>query len=191
MKEWVDISTVVVSGVGSAALVAALLYSVQQVKTLRAQLTLESDQAERALVAQRASNDLKLMEHAMAVDRLFIDIPELRPYIYDGQDLPDEEPLRAQILATAELIVDLTDSVANMIRFGQLDPKDQEAWAIALGFYGRSPIVRLVAEQGQGAWRESTIALLMRDSEYTCHPVRGIRSNLELSDSDLSPLGVS
>ena len=153
MSEWVDITSVVASGVGSAALAAALIYSVQQVKTLREQLTLESDQAERALVAQQASNDLKLMEHAMAVDRLFIEFPELRQYIYDDNGLPDEEPLRARILATAELIVDLTDSVANMIRFGELDSEDQEAWAIALGFYGRSPIVRLVAEQGQGAWR--------------------------------------
>jgi hypothetical protein len=71
VSEW----AAVVSGTGSVALAAALLYSARQVKTLRAQLMLENYQAERSLRAQRASNDLKVMERVMAVDRLFIDAP--------------------------------------------------------------------------------------------------------------------
>ncbi len=109
----------------------------------------------------------------MALDRLFVDIPELRPYFYNDQDVPADEPMRAQVLATAELIVDLADSVSSMMRHSQLDLSDQAAWAEALAVYGRSPAVRLIIEDdGYGeAWRESTIALL-RGGKISTAPAR-------------------
>ena len=68
---------------------------------------------------------------------------------------------RARVMATAELIVDLADTVASMVRHGQLDDKDVAAWRNALQGYGRSPAVRLVAAGGEGAWRESTLEMLI------------------------------
>ena len=162
MNDWVSMVSVVFSGIGSAAVALALFYSSREVKELRAQLEFSQKQAQDLLVAQRAANDLKLMSHAMALDRLFIDHPELRPHIYDGREIPDEEPKRSSVLATAELVVDLADSVASMIRHGQLHPSDEKAWEAALRFWGRSPAVRSMVENDPtgGAWRESTLALL-------------------------------
>lgn len=76
-------------------------------------------------------------------------------------------------MATAELIIDLADSVANMTRLGQLDSDDQKAWAIAFEWYGRSPAVQLVGKQNgfDGAWRESTLALLNIGAESARHPL--------------------
>jgi hypothetical protein len=168
-----EIPLIVVSGIGSAAVTVALLYSARQTRTLKAQFELDNDQAERSLTTQRAGNDLKLMELVMALDRLFIEEPGLRQYFYDGREIPDDELTRTRVIATAEYIIDLADSVANMIRLEQLDLEDQEAWAIALKWYGRSPAVRLVAKQGAGAWRQSTLALLLADEGETTHPVVG------------------
>lgn len=158
----VDIAAIVVSGVGSGAVVAALLYSRREVKVLQEQLAFDAIQAHGALIAQRGANDLKLMGYAMSVDRLFVEFPELRPYFYADHELPREEPLRSKVIAAAELIVDLADSVTNMIRHGQLDQSDQKAWAAALASYGCSPAVKLIVTEyeGKGAWREATFDLL-------------------------------
>jgi hypothetical protein len=102
------------------------------------------------------------MGYTMALDRVFIDLPELRPYFYDGREVPDDEPMRARVMATAELIVDLADSVSSMMGHGQLDPSDQKAWEVALRSYGRSQAVSLIIEEdgNEGAWRKPTIDLL-------------------------------
>jgi hypothetical protein len=102
------------------------------------------------------------MGYTMALDRVFIDLPELRPYFYDGREVPDDEPMRARVMATAELIVDLADSVSSMICHGQLDHSDQKAWEVALRLYGRSQAVNLVIEEdgNEGAWRKPTLDLL-------------------------------
>jgi hypothetical protein len=171
MNDWVSMASVVFSGIGSAAVAAALLYSSREVKELQAQLEFSQKQAQDLLTAQRAANDLKLMSHAMALDRLFVDHPELRPHIYDGWEIPEEEPQRSSVLATAELVVDLADTVASMMRHGQLHPSDEKAWETALRFWGRSPAVRLMVENDPtgGAWRESTLALL-RNTDEPGHP---------------------
>jgi hypothetical protein len=158
---WAEIALIAVSGIGSMAVVAALVYSARQAKTLQAQLAHQIGQADEALIAQRAANDLKLMEHAMALDRVFVDAPELRGFFYEGWEPPVDSLERARVMATAELIVDLADTVASMVRHGQLDEKDVTAWRSALQGYGRSPAVRLVAAAGEGAWRESTLKMLI------------------------------
>lgn len=157
---WTDIALIVVSGVGSAAVAIALVYSARQAKTLQAQLAHQLAQADESATAQRAANDLKLMEQVMALDRIFIEMPELRGFFYDGLDLPHDEIERARVMSTAELVIDLADTVASLIRHGQLDEEDKRSWSAALQAYGRSPAVRSMARQGEGAWRNSTLALL-------------------------------
>lgn len=132
---------------------------------------LDREQAQLALKAHRANNDLQLMAHTMALDRVFIENPDLRPYFYEGEPIPDDEPLRGRVLSTAELIVDLVDTVASMLRHGQLDDEDIGPWGLALAWYGRSPAVRFVALNGEGVWRASTLALMALDGRETVHPI--------------------
>lgn len=171
MSGVVDIVSTVTGTVGSGAVVLALLYSSRQTKVLQGQLDLQVEQAERMLASQRASNDLALMTQVMGLDRLFIEQPDLREYFYEDRPIPDAPHDRARVESAAELIVDLADSVAGMIRLGQLDPEDVEAWTIALRWYGRSPAVRKIAASGEGAWRPATLALLSADPEGLIHPV--------------------
>jgi hypothetical protein len=46
---------------------------------LQDQLALERTEAQQALAARRANNDPQLMSHTMALDRIFIEYPDLRP----------------------------------------------------------------------------------------------------------------
>jgi len=152
------IASIVVSAAGSGAVTMALYFSSREVKVLREQLALEAKKAEQGGVAQRAANDLDLMGYTMAVDRLFVEFPQLRRYFYEEAEIPSEEPLRSQVISTAELIIDLADSVTNMIRHGQLDIADRDAWTAALASYGRSPAVRMLVTEyeGKGIWRNAT-----------------------------------
>lgn len=136
----------------------ALFFSSREVKVLREQLALDAKQAEQNVITQRAANDLELMGCTMALDRLFVEFPKLRPYFYEDVELPSEEPLRSQVISAAELIVDLADSVTNMVRHGQLDAADRDAWAASLASYGRSPAVKMIVKEyeGKGIWREAT-----------------------------------
>jgi hypothetical protein len=178
MSQLADVVSIATSALGSVAIAGALFYSARQTKALQDQLVLDREQAERALVAHRANNDLQLMTHAMALDRLFVELPELRPYFYDGEPIPDGDPERGRVISAAELIVDLADTVASMQRHGQLDPEDEAAWAIAMEWYGRSPAVRLVAAHGAGMWRSATLRLLAIDGEARVHPIaKGIPSH--------------
>jgi hypothetical protein len=165
-----DLPSIIASGLGSGAVTVALIYSAKQTRTLKAQFKLENAQAEQAWTTQRATNDLRLMEYIMSLDRLFIDRPGLRPYFYDGLAVPSDSTIRARVLATAELIVDLADSVVNMMRLKQLDQANQAAWETALRLYGRSPAVRLlVTGEAANARLPETIALLVND-EVARHP---------------------
>jgi hypothetical protein len=47
------------------------------------------------------------------VYKLFVDHPELRPYFYDRQPLPEDEPDRSRVLACAELLTDFFEHIAH------------------------------------------------------------------------------
>lgn len=173
MSGWAEVASIAVSGLGTAAVTGALVYYGQQTKALRAQVALQTEQAERSLASDRAGLDLQLMEFIMSLDRVFISEPELRPYIYDGRPIPSDDPSRARVLATAELVVDLAETVMSMARHGQLEPDDERAWRVALGWYGRSPAVRLVVEQSRETYLASTVEVLLADTQEHAHPASG------------------
>jgi len=182
MSQLADAVSIAASAFGSVAIAGALFYSARQTKALQGQLALDREQAERALVAHLANNDLQLMTLAMGIDRLFVDSPELRPYFYDGEPIPDTDPERGRVISAAELIVDLADTVASMQRHGQLEAEDEAAWAICMEWYGRSPAVRQVATHGAGMWRAATLRLLAIDGKADVHPIAaGIPSQAPLA----------
>jgi hypothetical protein len=158
--EITDVPLDILTGIGSAAVAAAVAYAGVQSHTFREQLKLAERQAAEALLAQQAQNDLALETHILALDRLFIERPALRKYFYEKAPIPTDEPHRSEVLATGELIVDVAEAVANVIRLKQLTPEDEAIWATALEFYGRSPAVREVFESFGAVWRAETRDLL-------------------------------
>jgi hypothetical protein len=165
MSSVTDVAATVVGALGVPAVFGALFYAAQQAKLHRAQVELQTQQEARTATTSRAALDLQLIRMAVSLDQLFIDSPDLRPFIYDAQ------VQRWRVLAIAELIVDLADAVGSMVRHDQLHPDDERAWAEAIGWYGRSPAVRYIAEQYADIYRPPTVGWLLADPVAAKHPL--------------------
>jgi hypothetical protein len=66
--------------------------------------------------SQRSMNaDLQFRVHSVMqeLDKFFVDRPELRPYFYDNKRPPKTKRERDQVDATAEMIVDIAESIVD------------------------------------------------------------------------------
>ncbi len=189
-----DLALVIVSGVGSAAVAGALVYSARETRTLREQYQLERDTAERGLVAGRAANDLSLMELMMRLARLCVDAPELAPYFYEQWELPEDPMTRTRVLAVASYIVNLADSVSNMMRLEQLDDDNRTAWRVALRRFAASPAVQHVVRRNPAVWLPETAGMLLGDDAQVTEATHVDERTIDVGDQapyspDASSLG--
>jgi hypothetical protein len=51
----------------------------------------------------------RTLSNVLALDRVFLDHPELRPYFYEGKDLDKSDPLYPKVEAVAEMHLDVFD----------------------------------------------------------------------------------
>lgn len=129
--------------VGTAGVLGALVFSGLQTRWLRKQLMLANEQNQRTTSLEQASLDLQLMECIMEVDRVFIEWPEMHEFFFEDSPTPLENPDRARVLAIADLLLDVTDSVASARRHGHMLDEDYEAWRGALrNYFANSPAMR-------------------------------------------------
>lgn len=128
---------------GTAGVLGALVFSGLQTLWLRKQLALANEQNRRMTSLEQASLDLQLMECIMEVDRVFIEWPGMREFFFEGSPTPLENPDRARVLAVADLLMDVADSVASARRHGHMLDEDYEAWKGALrNYFSNSPAMR-------------------------------------------------
>jgi hypothetical protein len=136
---------------GAVVVVAGLVFSGRQLVMLRRQLEHQEQQQRRdaeqrhadALVT-RAQLDLTLMTAMLDLDRLFLAKPHLYPYFNAPGTPPptDDEPVRAEVLACAELIIDYADMIARQRRMRQIPRADLDAWRELLSSYrSESPAI--------------------------------------------------
>jgi hypothetical protein len=133
---WADIVQALAALLGGIGIIWGLFYSGRQTQMLW-------KQERNSTQVRRASLDLELMQAMLSLDRLFIDQPDLYPYLNDNQEIPQEEPDRARVLSCAELILDYADMIARQQRLGQVSNDDVPGWQELLGtYYAESPAVR-------------------------------------------------
>jgi hypothetical protein len=165
----------------AALVVAGLIFSGRQLVMLRRQLEHQEQQQRRdaqqrlddALVT-RAQLDLTLMTAMLDLDRLFLDKPHLYAYFNPPGDPPptDNEPVRAEVLACAELIIDYADMIARQRRMRQIPRADLDAWRELLSSYrSESPAIREVFPLFERGCRAGTGWLLgIAEGEYPDEP---------------------
>jgi len=79
----------------------------------------------------------------ITLDRLFVEKPELRPYFYNCKPLDDKDDKSTQVQATAELMLDVFDVVADQSKdFAEYyeRPEAWDTWIIDM--FGTSPVLR-------------------------------------------------
>lgn len=89
--------------------------------------------------------DLNIMSHALDVDRLFIDSPDLRPYFFDGTPIPSTNPNYNKARAVADYQLDFFATFFDQSGYWQVlknDPVAQQAWGNYMdASFRQSPIM--------------------------------------------------
>ena len=75
-----------------------------------------SMQTRYALQSVEGSIYSNITTQSLAEDEIFINHPELRPYFYAGKELEPNDPLKHQVHATAEYMLDFFDSLESQLK---------------------------------------------------------------------------
>lgn len=105
----------------------------------------------------------QVYETSTSILNVFVEYPEVRPYFYDQQPLPAEEPLRSRVLATVELFADHLENI--VLSREALDPATYQVWVRYMqGLYRKSPALRgfLAPEQEGYRYSETFLGLLQQ-----------------------------
>ncbi|MBM7080315.1 hypothetical protein [Micromonospora humida] len=75
------------------------------------------------------------------LDKTFVEHPDIRPYIYDGKPLADDDPNRHRVQAVAELVIDAFEWI--WYRRKKLNAKAEEGWrAYIVEIFSSSPVLQ-------------------------------------------------
>jgi hypothetical protein len=75
-----------------------------------------SMQTRYALQSVEGSIYSNITTQSLAEDEIFINHPELRPYFYAGKELEPNDPLKHQVHAAAEYVLDFFDSLESQLK---------------------------------------------------------------------------
>ena len=75
-----------------------------------------SMQTSYALQSVEGSIYSNITTQSLAEDEIFINHPELRPYFYAGKELEPNDPLKHQVHAAAEYVLDFFDSLESQLK---------------------------------------------------------------------------
>jgi hypothetical protein len=88
-------AALVISALGFTAVIISIRTAQEQLSCTTAQTSL--------LIKDRS------LATVLALDKLFLDYPEIRPYFYEGKDLDEAHPLYPKVEAAAEMHLDVFD----------------------------------------------------------------------------------
>jgi hypothetical protein len=93
--------------------------------------------------AFRANVQRSSLDRTIQLDQVFIEKPDLRPYFYDGKPIAKDDAKYDQVVATAELMMDVFDQIAGDSKdFPEYydDPGAWDRWMVEM--FKSSPILR-------------------------------------------------
>jgi heme/copper-type cytochrome/quinol oxidase subunit 2 len=97
----------------------------------------------------------------LAEDKVFIKYPEVRPFFYNGKKLSPGDPLRHRVLATAEYLLDLFDSMSTQLKkYPRLWRHEKNAWEQnIIDMFAWSPVLCNYLEVNKDWYNEDMLAL--------------------------------
>jgi hypothetical protein len=126
----------VLSGIGLVISALGFTAVIVSIRTAQAQMSCSEIQTS-LLVKDRT------LANVLALDRIFFDHPELRPYFYEGKDLDEADPLYPKVAAVAEMHLDVFD---HDIEYRQQFPKQyyspQAMERFVHNMLAKSPVMR-------------------------------------------------
>lgn len=113
MMDW----QLVFSTINSIVITITLLILVIQTVILRKQIVILQEQTKYALENSGAQSHAEIRLITLKADEIFLQMPQLRKYFYDGVVIEEDNPLYATASAAAELLLDIMEHMlwqANM-----------------------------------------------------------------------------
>ncbi len=112
-----------------------------------------------------AAMDSHLGEVMMDIDRHFVAYPWLRKYFYAYRRTQARPPqtghLRAQVLSTAEMLIDFADDAASYVRERKMPKDDALHWRkIVSAYFRESPALRTAWRRYHAAYSPNTACIL-------------------------------
>jgi hypothetical protein len=165
---WPEVVIAFATLLGSVGVVAALIYTARQTRSVSDQTRLQREEAEREGELQRAKLELRLLELTIGIDEVFLRRPALRPYFYENRALsPLTRPRRrAEVTSVAEMMIDFVDAIAGLRRHGQITDHHYANWRVfTASYYSQSPTIRSLWEQWGEYFPPETSDLLAGEAE--------------------------
>jgi hypothetical protein len=125
---WTDKLTVAITAVGVIGGVVALWLSLQQLRLQTRELATQTEQEQQAINIRMAQQAFNLMRMLADLGTLLVEHPEIAPFIQTGKPLPEDEVLRARVLAYASGYMSLAEATGWQIRVDQMSKDAAEAW---------------------------------------------------------------
>lgn len=173
VTSWPETVEAAATCIGSIGVVCALIYTARQTRVIGEQARLQNAEAERNIDVQRGGLELRLMELTISIDRIFLERPSLRSYIYENRPLRWCTPprRRAEVVTVAEIMIDFVDTIAGLRRHGQISDRNYENWRIFTeSYYQQSPAIRELWEHwGEFFLPETSELLTERDGPTELH----------------------
>ena len=137
-----------ISALGFTAVIVSIWTAQKQVTNVAAQTRLQ--------VRDRT------LGNVLALDKVFLDHPELRPYFYEGKDLDKSDPLYPKVEAVAEMHLDVFDYLLNYRRqFPEEYHFPEGHGSFIREMLAQSPVMRRRLEKG-AAWFSPELRALVK-----------------------------
>lgn len=141
-----EVLDVLVGAIGSAAVLATLLYLAWQTRAVREQAALLSAQI--------------VSERLIGLDRAFLDYPELRPYFYDGRPADALDPAaRDRVAALAEMMLDVFQlALTGGGAYSARHAAQIRTWIVRA--FARSPVLRAHLHADRAVYSDALLDLM-------------------------------
>jgi hypothetical protein len=153
-----ELLSLVISIAGFITVIISLVLLTRQTREMTLQSKYVASSLEKT-VYETASG------RGFALDKIFIDNPELRPYFYSGKDIGEDDPCFDKVVAVADFILDFMDYIVLQPQhFAQIfSPKSWEPWMKDM--FANSPVLCGRLQEVEGRWHSKALADIMRDAK--------------------------
>jgi hypothetical protein len=153
-----ELLSLIISVAGFITVIITLALLIRQTREMTTQTKYVAD-------SLKSSAYENLENRIFAVNEVFINSPELRPYFKSGKDINEKDPAYNKVMAIADMLLDFLDSlIMNTQRFPQM--YSYEWWnTFAIDSFANSPVLCKYLESNKDWYNSELIELMVKGNE--------------------------
>jgi hypothetical protein len=154
-----ELLSLVISVAGFVTVIITLVLLMRQTREMTAQSNYAAGSLSKSVFETAAGRNL-------AVDEVFINDPELRPYFYSGKDISEDDPYYDKVIAVADFILDFFDYILLQPQYlPQISPRQSWKPYITDTFANSPVLCRHLNKAKDRGWHSNDLVAIMRDGK--------------------------